>query len=175
MYKWARSLLIVSVALLTMWTLGDRLVSADSHDLDSSFPLFASWVRNEAKSSFNRGNQVRQTNAPRGNRKWVMQLENGGVRQRHYDTPESTDPLVSIFYKFDGKEWKDPHGGKPPGEVVLPWLINPDTQIRHCYTPERTTEWSLYIVSSDGKTFTVTAWDEARPWARNIQVFDKVE
>jgi hypothetical protein len=172
-HRWA--LIVLSVSIGAAFVLGGRLVAGDVHDLDSTFPLFATWVRNEAKSSFNRGNQVRQTSAPRLNRKWKMELENGGVRQTHYDTAESTDVRVSIFYKFDGKEWKDPHGAAVVGEVVLPWLINPYTQIRHVYTEEKTTEWSLYVVSEDGKTFTVTAWDEARPWARNIQVFDKVQ
>jgi hypothetical protein len=172
--------LVVSIGLIAIFSYGVRLLSADGHDLDSKFPLFATWVRNEAKSSFNRFNrgnppQPRKADAPpRLNQKWAMELENGGVRQKHYDTADSTDARVSVYYKFDGKEWKDPHGPQVAGEQVVPWLINPDTQIRHVYTKEKTTEWSLYVVSEDGKTFTVTAWDEDRPWARNIQVFDKV-
>ena len=82
-----------------------------------------------------------------------MELENGGVRQRHYDAADSTVPRVSIYYKFDGNIWKDPHGAGVIGESVLPWLINPYTQIRHVYTKEKTTEWSMYVVSDDGKTF----------------------
>jgi hypothetical protein len=51
--------------------------------------------------------------------------------------------------------------------------VNSYTQIRHVYGKERTTEWSIYAMSLDGKTLTVTAWNQPRPDAGNVQIFDK--
>lgn len=177
MDKHARRFVVFIVAMIVVLAATARPTSSQDQGIDPKLPLFGTWILNVSESSFNRGN--RPTIAPGkiahpNLLKWKLEPENGGIRQTHYDTPESTVPKVSIFYKFDGQEWKDPHG-PGMGEVVLPWLINPYTQIRHVYTKEKTTEWSLYVVSSDRKTLTVTAWDEPRPWMRNIQVFDRAE
>jgi hypothetical protein len=160
--------------LLLLSALGSEASPASDYDASPKLPLLGVWYFNPARSSFNRGDHPGNSQNPPKQAKWTFELENGGIRQKIYERPESPEPLVSSFYKFDGQEHPDPHGpGK--GEVVLPWLVNPYTQIRHVYTKERTTEWSFYTVSADGKTLTVTAWNEARPWARNVQVFDKQE
>jgi hypothetical protein len=175
MHKHIARFALIAIAMTTVFAVGGHPVSGQGQGIDANLPLFGTWILNVDESSFNRGN--RPTIAPGkiahpSLLKWKLEPENGGIRQTHYDTPESTEPHVSIFYKFDGQEWKDPHG-PGMGEVVLPWLINSYTQIRHVYTKEKTTEWSLYVISSDRKTLTVTAWDEVRPYAKNIQVFDR--
>jgi hypothetical protein len=177
MRKHARRFVVFMVAMIVVLAVAGKPTSGQDQGIDPKLPLFGTWILDVDKSSFNRGNRP---NIAPGKiakptlLKWKLEPENGGIRQTHYDTPESSEPRVSIFYKFDGQEWKDPHG-PGMGEAVLPWLVNPYTQIRHVYTKEKTTEWSLYVVSSDRKTLTVTAWDEPRPWMRNIQVFDRQE
>jgi hypothetical protein len=171
---------LLAVATLSL-AFGVPPIFSQQQGLDPKLPFFATWVRNEAKSSWNRGDRPRTTPGPRGNQKWKLEYDNGGVRQSHYDMSDSTSPRITPFYKFDGNEWPDPHGpgvsngNNGPGELLLTYLVNPYTQIRHTWVKAKTTEWSFYVVSADGKTFTVTAWDEARPWARNIQVFDRVQ
>jgi hypothetical protein len=173
--------LSVLAAIVTAFLLGAAPVSTQEQGVDSHLPFFATWVRNEAKSSWNRGDRPRTTAEPRLNQKWKLEYYEGGVKQSHYDLVDGTVPRITPFYKFDGKEWPDPHGpgvsngNNGPGELLLTTLINPYTQIRHTWVKAKTTEWSFYVVSSDGKTFTVTAWDETKPWALNIQVFDKVD
>jgi hypothetical protein len=162
------------VAVLITLPLLQGLGMGAQEDVKSKLPLLGAWIFNPQKSSFNRGDHPGNSLNPPKQAKWTFEIENGGIRQKIYERPDSPAPLVSSFYKFDGKEYPDPHGpGR--GEVVIPWLVNPYTQIRHVYTKEKTTEWSIYAVSADGKTLTVTAWNEPRPDARNIQVFDRQE
>jgi hypothetical protein len=169
------ALIIISLAC------GVRTIFSQELGSSTKLPFFGTWVRNEAESSWNRGDRPRTSSTPRGNSKWEFELDNGGVRQSHYDMADSTSPRITPYYKFDGKEWPDPHGpgvsngNNGPGELLLTYLVNPYTQIRHTWVKAKTTEWSFYVISADGKTFTVTAWDETKPWARNIQVFDRVQ
>jgi hypothetical protein len=169
--KYPRRIAFIVIPSLMLFALEGRPTYGDKPDVDPKLPLLGTWIFNAAKSSFNRGDHPGNSLNPPKQAKWSFEIEKGGIRQKIYERPESAAPLVSSFYRFDGREYPDPHGpGK--GEVVLPWLVNRYTQIRHVYTTEKTTEWSVYAVSADGNTLTVTAWND-RAWARNFQVFDK--
>ena len=160
----------VAIALIT--TLLSCGHPAFGQDLEAKEPIMGTWKLDPARSALKRGGPSTPVRAIRP-AAWVFAPEVDGFRMSEYDgeTPTGT-PTLSYFAKFDGKEYPHP-GGRDKGETVTHWRVSPYLMVRLAKVNDKSTEWVIYAVSSDGKVLTSTSWNPETPEYHNVRVFDR--
>jgi hypothetical protein len=64
-------------------------------------------------------------------------------------------------------------GGNPSEQTYEYHQIDARLVVRSFFIKGRVSEYSIYAVSVDGKTFTMIAWSPETPYWQNIQVFTR--
>lgn len=143
-------------------TFGQAVKSAD--------PIFGKWMMDQARSVNNRrGDHARfPTQHVR-----ILAPEGDGVRNTLANTPTSP-PEYSYAAPFDGKDHPD---SRFPGrdQTLAHWHLAPDVIVRQQKTDGKTSEWVIYTVSPDGKTFTSISWAPSDPDLQDVQVFTRAQ
>jgi len=134
----------------------------------SADPIFGRWMMDQARSVNNRGGD--HATFPTQHVR-ILAPEGGGVRNTLANTP-SSPPQYSYAAPFDGKDHPDP---RFPGrdQTLAHWHLAPDIIVRLQKTDGKTSEWVIYTVSADGKTFTSISWAPSRPDLQDVQVFTR--
>jgi len=135
---------------------------------NSSDPIFGKWMMDQAKSVNNRrgDHATYPTQHVR-----ILAPEPNGLRNTLANSPTSP-PGYSYAGTFDGKDHADP---RTPGkdQTLAHWRIAPDLIVRLQKTNGKPSEWVIYTVSSDGKTFTSISWVPSNPELQDVEVFTR--
>ena len=131
-------------------------------------PIFGKWMMDQAKSVNNR--QGDHATFPTQHVR-ILAPEAGGLRNTLANTPTSA-PTYSYSGTFDGKDHPDT---RTPGQdqTLAHWHLAPDVIVRLQKTNGKASEWVIYTVSSDGKTFTSISWAPSNPELQDLQVFTR--
>jgi hypothetical protein len=131
-------------------------------------PIFGRWMMDQTKSVNNRNGD--HATFPTQHVR-VLAPEGNGVRNTLANTPTAS-PQYSYSAPFDGKDHPDP---RFPGrnQTLAHWHLSPDLIVRKQITDGKTSEWVIYTVSADGKTFTSISWAPSNPELQDVQVFTR--
>jgi hypothetical protein len=159
------ALLVVATAAMTLVFADYRASAQTPRSVD---PIFGRWLMDQTKSVNNRGGD--HATFPTQHVR-VLAPEANGVRNTLFDSPTSS-PNYSYAAPFDGKDHPDP---RTPGkdQTLAHWHLAPDLIVRQQKTDGKTSEWVIYTVSSDGKTFTSISWVPSKPELQDVQVFTR--
>jgi hypothetical protein len=135
---------------------------------NSSDPIFGKWMMDQTKSVNNRrgDHATYSTQHVR-----ILAPEPDGLRNTLSNSP-TLPPTYSYSGTFDGKDHADP---RTPGkdQTLAHWRIAPDLIVRLQKTNGKPSEWMIYTVSSDGKTFTSLSWVPSNPELQDVEVFTR--
>jgi hypothetical protein len=135
---------------------------------NSSDPIFGKWMMDQTKSVNNRrgDHATYPTQHVR-----ILAAEPDGLRNTLANGP-ALPPSYSYSGTFDGKDHADP---RTPGkdQTLAHWRLAPDLIVRLQKTNGKPSEWVIYTVSSDGKTFTSTSWVPSNPELQDVEVFTR--
>jgi hypothetical protein len=135
---------------------------------NSSDPIFGKWMMDQAKSVNNRAGDHRTYPTPHVR---ILAPEPSGLRNTLSNSP-TLPPSYSYSGTFDGKDHADP---RTPGkdQTLAHWRLAPDFIVRLQKTDGKPSEWVVYTVSSDGKTFTSISWVPSNPELQDVEVFTR--
>jgi len=162
------------VAAVVVMTLAMTLVFAHSRAfgqaVKSADPIFGKWMMDQTRSVNNRGGD--HATFPTQHVR-ILAPEGDGVRNTLANTPTAS-PQYSYSAPFDGKDHPDP---RFPGrdQTLAHWHLSPDLIVRQQKTDGKTSEWVIYTVSADGKTFTSISWEPSKPDLQDVQVFTRAK
>ena len=142
--------------------------SAFGQGARSADPIFGRWMMDQTRSVNNRNGD--HAKFPTQHVR-ILAPEAGGVRNTLADSPTSS-PTYSYAAPFDGKDHPD---SRTPGkdQTLAHWHLAPDLIVRLQKTDGKASEWVIYTVSSDGKTFTSISWAPGKPDLQDVQVFTR--
>ena len=131
-------------------------------------PIFGRWMMDQTRSVNNRGGD--HATFPTQHVR-ILAPEGDGLRNTMANSPTAA-PQYSYAASFDGKDHPDP---RTPGkdQTLAHWHLAPDLIVRQQKTDGKTSEWVIYTVSSDGKTFTSISWAPSNPDLQDVQVFTR--
>jgi hypothetical protein len=134
----------------------------------SADPIFGKWMMDQTRSVNNRNGD--HAKFPTQHVR-VLAPEGNGVRNTLSNTPTGA-PQYSYAAPFDGKDHPD---SRFPGrdQTLAHWHLSPDLIVRQQKTDGKTSEWVIYTVSADGKTFTSISWAPSSPDLQDVQVFTR--
>jgi hypothetical protein len=157
-------LLVVATSAITL-LVADNRASGQARSAD---PIFAKWMMDQTRSVNNRNGD--HATFPTQHVR-VLAPEGNGVRNTLADTP-TAPPTYSYAAPFDGKDHPDP---RFPGrdQTLAHWHLAPDLIVRLQKTDGKASEWVIYTVSADGKTFTSISWVPSNPVLQDVQVFTR--
>lgn len=155
-------LVTLAVALLLVYA------RAAGQAPNSGDPIFGTWKMDQAKSFSHRADE--EPTFSTQHTRILAQDGDDGLRNTLINGP-GTPPAYSYAAKVDGKEYPDPRGRKD--QTMTHWRLGPDLIVRLVKTNGKPSEWAIYAVSSDGKTFTSVSWLPANPELQDFQVFTR--
>ena len=157
-------LVVVTLAM----TLAFAHSRAFGQAVKSADPIFGKWMMDQTKSVNNRNGD--HATFPTQHVR-ILAPEGNGVRNTLANTPTGA-PQYSYSAPFDGKDHQDP---RFPGrnQTLAHWHLSPDVIVRKQITDGKTSEWVIYTVSADGKTFTSISWAPSNPELQDVQVFTR--
>ena len=166
MRKYALHAGLLAVTLLAGFSIGH--LRAFGQASDSADPIFGTWKMDQTKSVNNRrgDHATYSTQHVR-----ILAPEPDGLRNTVANSP-TLPPAYSYSGTFDGKDHADP---RTPGkdQTLAHWRIAPDLIVRLQKTNSKPSEWVIYTVSSDGKTFTSISWVPSNPELQDVEVFTR--
>jgi hypothetical protein len=163
-YLFAAGLAVVTLAVTLVFehsrAFGQAAKTAD--------PIFGKWMMDQTKSVNNRRGDHATYPTPHVR---ILAPEGNGLRNTLSNSP-TLPPSYSYSGPFDGKDHPDP---RTPGkdQTLAHWRLAPDLIVRLQKTDGKASEWVIYTVSSDGKTFTSVSWVPSNPELQDVEVFTR--
>jgi hypothetical protein len=165
-YWFRTGLVVVALAMALLFVHFRAFGQSDS----STDLIFGTWKMDQAKSFSHRTDES-PTFATQHTR-ILAQDGDDGVRNTLINDPTSA-PAYAYSGKLDGKEYPDPRGRKD--QTLTHWRLAPGLIVRLQKKDGKPSEWAIYTVSSDGKTFTSISWLPANPELQDFQVFTRAK
>jgi hypothetical protein len=165
MRKWLGAGLVVVMFSMAFVLAHSRAAGQAVKPVD---PIFGRWMMDQTKSVNNRNGD--HATFPTQHVR-ILAPEGNGVRNTLANTPTAS-PQYSYAAPFDGKDHPDT---RFPGrdQTLAHWHLAPDVIVRQQKTDGHTSEWVIYTVSADGKTFTSISWAPSNPELQDVQVFTR--
>ena len=157
--------LVVVALAMTLVFANSRALGQTAKPAD---PIFGKWMMDQTRSVNNRGGD--HATFPTQHVR-ILAPEGNGVRNTLANTPTSS-PQYSYSAPFDGKDHADPRF-PARDQTLAHWHLAPDVIVRKQITDGKTSEWVIYTVSSDGRTFTSISWAPSNPELQDVQVFTR--
>jgi hypothetical protein len=138
------------------------------------------WKTNPARSHGGRGGPTVQQQQRADTFTWIYKADGKTLHWQiyhEYPQPKPSKVMTVIpdgeFRPCEMDESCLSRPGDPKEQSYAFWRMNDHMFVRIFRIKGVPTEYNLYAVSSDGKSFVTTIWDPETPEYQTVQVFDK--